>query len=438
MRTLVEFGNGNSQIAVPSPQVLEMKRGSMRSGKVLPLAVVLLAAVAAPRGYAQQAIGAQSGMVHYIEGSVFIGGRLVEHKFGQFPALRKEEELRTEDGRAEVLLTPGAFLRVADHSSVRLLSTALSDTQVEVLGGSVMVECDELLADNHLTLVYQGDNIRLEKHGLYRLDTEPARLRVYDGRAAVQSASGQLTVKSSKEALLGTVLHAEHFNRELADDFLMWSRERSGYLAYASVSAAQSLHSSGRAWTGGWSWSPLLDEFTYLPGGGLVYSPFGYGFISPYLAGLYGYVPPYYYGGGSWGAYPVSPGIPSGPTRGRNTFTPPSRVPVGGGPIGRTPVQTAGSNSGDLRTVPGGMFGRSPAAVSRGGGFGGFERGGGAASAGIFNGGGGYSAPASSGGGYSGPAASGGGGFGGGAAAGGGGRSGGGGGFGGGARSGPR
>src|SRR5215469_17958231 len=109
----------------------------------------------------QQVISAQSGTVQYVEGTVYADGQKVERKFGQFPALRPGDELRTEDGRAEVLLTPGAFLRLSDHSSVRMLSNSLSDTRVEVLTGSVMVECDELLKDNAVSLVYQGNNFQL-------------------------------------------------------------------------------------------------------------------------------------------------------------------------------------------------------------------------------------------------------------------------------------
>ena len=80
----------------------------VRLALLIALAGVGLASIAD----AQQVISAQSGTVHYIEGMVYAGGQLVDRKFGQFPALKAGEELETKDGRAEVLLTPGAFLRV--------------------------------------------------------------------------------------------------------------------------------------------------------------------------------------------------------------------------------------------------------------------------------------------------------------------------------------
>lgn len=285
----------------------------------------------------QQIISAQSGTVQYVEGTVYANGQLVERKFGQFPALRRGEELRTEDGRAELLLTPGAFLRISDHSSVRMLSNSLADTRVEVLTGSVLVECDELLKDNAVSLVYQGETVQLEKRGLYRLNTAPAELRVYDGEAVLQSASGETRLKPGKKASLDGALTAQRFDRKLdIDDFYQWSSQRSSNLAYATISTSQSVLNTGSPWhTGGWMWSSLLDEYTYLPGAGLLYSPFGWGFWSPLYMGYY--YTPVYYGG--------SPATAAG-------------TALGNGKSGRTPPGTAGGGTatnprgGTARPVP--------------------------------------------------------------------------------------
>jgi hypothetical protein len=266
----------------------------------LALLTSLVGASVAGVAHAQSVISAQSGTVHYIEGAVYVGGKPVQQKFGQFPAVKAGEELETKDGRAEVLLTPGAFLRLAENSSVRMLSTQLSDTRVEVLSGSVMVECDQLLPSNSLALTYHGENVRLEKSGLYRLDADRAYFGVYNGEAVIHDDSSQVTLKGGKEANLNGVLQAESFDTKLTDSFYDWSKERSAYLAYASVSAGQSLRSNGftsggLAWGGGWGFSPLLDEFTFIPGTGVLLSPFGWQFWSPYTLGYYPYIAPYYY-----------------------------------------------------------------------------------------------------------------------------------------------
>jgi len=343
----------------------------------LSVSALVAGVLTAGMGYAQQAISAQSGMVHYIEGSVYANGKAVESKFGQFPALRSGEELRTEDGKAELLLTPGAFLRVAEHSSVRMLSNRLSDTRVEVLSGSVMVECDELLKDNALALVYQGKSVQLEKRGLYRLDTEPAQFQVYDGVAVIQSEGGQLTLKRGKATSLDEVLVARNFNPQRYDELYAWNRQRSGSLAYASISAAQTLLDNRTAWTtGGWMWSPLLDEFTFVPRSGLLSSPFGWQFWSPVNLGYY-YTPSYYYPGytsgtGGVGASPSGLRGVSNPSAAATAVLrarPVAVMPTGSGGSGgwQASAPSAGGSSGGNNSGGfSGFSGRSGGSMSSG------------------------------------------------------------------------
>lgn len=324
----------------------------------------------------QQVLSAQSGTIHYIEGPVYVDGQQLRLKFGQFPTLRPGQELRTEAGQAEVLLTPGVFLRIADHSAVRMVDNRLSDTRIEVVGGSVIAECDALLKDNAVTLLYAGNTIHLDKHGLYRVDTAPAQLRVYDGEALVESASGQLTVKRGKETPLNGVLVAEKFNRRMADSFLLWDADRSALLAAVSANASQSLLNNKSSWSvGGWGWSPYYNMYTFVPGGGaMIFSPFGWQFWSPALVSVY-----YPYSNGGYGN--------GGRNSGGSTLT--------GG------VSSGGVSSGGGSSVGGGRVGGA-GPTSGGGGFGGggFSGGGGGGGGARGGGGGGGAAAAPAGGGH--------------------------------------
>src|ERR1700735_3738192 len=58
---------------------------------------------------AQSVISAHSGLIHFSEGSVYLDDQRVEQKTGKFGQMNNGSELRTEEGRAEVLLTPGTF-----------------------------------------------------------------------------------------------------------------------------------------------------------------------------------------------------------------------------------------------------------------------------------------------------------------------------------------
>src|SRR5579864_3030907 len=102
-----------------------------------------LSVLVAGSAFAQQyVISAHSGVVQYVEGTAYINDNQVDPKFGQFPDIKENQVLRTEEGRAEILLTPGAFLRLSENSSIRMVSNKLTDTRIEILTGSAMVECD--------------------------------------------------------------------------------------------------------------------------------------------------------------------------------------------------------------------------------------------------------------------------------------------------------
>src|SRR5262249_8521231 len=130
--------------------------------RMLPLVLAVLGAGSA---WSQSVISAHSGVIHYVEGRVTADGSAVEPKVAEFPDVKPGQSLAAEDGRAEVLLTPGVFLRLAENSSFRMVANQLSDTRVEILTGSALVEVAELLAHNAITLEFRGNQIALLKKG---------------------------------------------------------------------------------------------------------------------------------------------------------------------------------------------------------------------------------------------------------------------------------
>jgi len=98
----------------------------------------------------------------------------------------------------------------------------------------------------------------------------------------------------------GAALKAQEFDtRQYEDDFFRWCALRSGYLSEASVNVARNDIGNGPGWYGpgwvgpGWYWDDGSFAYTYVPGDGIDYSPFGWGFYSPPLV----YNSPYYYDG---------------------------------------------------------------------------------------------------------------------------------------------
>src|SRR5690348_7131968 len=104
---------------------------------------------------AQPVISAKSGMVAKVQGSVFLDNQALEDSATHFPDVKEKQVVRTEDGLVEVLLTPGVFLRMGEHSSVRMISNRLIDTRVELLTGSAVVESDDVAKDTSVTIVCQ-------------------------------------------------------------------------------------------------------------------------------------------------------------------------------------------------------------------------------------------------------------------------------------------
>ncbi len=258
-----------------------------------------LALTGAASVWAQTAISAHSGMIHYVEGEVQLEGQTVEPKFGEFPEVKNGQTTATQDGRAEVLLTPGVFLRLSEDSSFKMISNRLADTSLEVLSGSALIEVDELLKDNSIQVKVKDASVELSKKGLYRFEAEPSRLRVYDGEARVTSGDQTVMARKGRQVDLNGVLVASNFDPKTTDSFYRWASRRSSYIATANVSSARAAGQSGllsSAPYGNWAWNPWYGMFTYLPGSGYGYSPFGWSYYSPYTVG---YLYPGYYGYGS-------------------------------------------------------------------------------------------------------------------------------------------
>jgi hypothetical protein len=247
----------------------------------------------------QTVISARSGLVHYVEGEAWLDNDVIEPKAGEFPEVKEKSVFRTGEGRAEILLNSGVFLRLAENSSIRMISNRLIDTRIELASGNAMVEAAEILPDNAVTIVAGEAMTSIVKKGLYAFDGSPSRLRVYDGEAGVEVAGQTLQVKEGRMiALDGKNLTAEKFDNKAGDELYRWSRHRAEYVAMANASAAHSLQQSGSMWqTSGWQYNPWFGMFTFIPANGILYSPFGYGFYSP-SAVWYAYYPQNYYGGG--------------------------------------------------------------------------------------------------------------------------------------------
>ena len=321
----------------------------MTNPRMVVLSTLALVSAAAIPASGQSVVSTHSGLVYYFVGSVYLGGERLEQKFGRFPDIGEGHELRTALGRAEVLLTPGVFLRMDENTSIRMLSTDFSDTRLELLGGSAILEVTATTAGTAVDLIYKNWQMRAPQEGTYRIDTAPPRIRPYKGEVQVIAGGGAdpVTVKEGEDLPLAEVLVPEASTTYGNDDFKLWAMSRSQAISADNTVAAgivddpNQMDGSGLA-SGGYTYFPMTGIPSLDIG-----APYGLSFWSPYQMTLSAmYFPAYLLYGpmyrgwpsGSWiggtHPYPIRTILPSPigigvrpPRMGPPRTTPP-RIPL--------------------------------------------------------------------------------------------------------------
>jgi hypothetical protein len=213
----------------------------MSYGRVCAVSTLAVAAILAIPANGQSVISTRSGVVHFFEGAVYLGDQPLESRFGRFPTVAEGSELRTAKGRAEVLLTPGVFLRVGEGSTIRMVANALSDTRVGLLAGSVVVDSAEPSPGTSVTLQYKDWNVHFRNKGVYRIDADPPRLWVQQGAAAVSSGNTgkPVSVEEGMYLPFAPVLVPERSIDVPGDGLTDWAKGRSESISADNAITAQ-------------------------------------------------------------------------------------------------------------------------------------------------------------------------------------------------------
>ncbi len=413
-----------------------------RQNSALACGIFLLAArVVTSQTYS---ISERPGGVNYIQGHVFLNDRPLTSGALKETFLNPNDTISTGVGKAEVLLTPGVFLRVGDNTSVRALSVSLVNIQIEVSRGEVIVDVDELLKDNNLRIRDNDATLTIEKPGLYRIIADhPPSAAALAGKMELQYGDRKLEIGKGKEVEISENLQKKNVDPNQQDELYAWSNIRSEYNSAASLQSSRQTYQAlgyGSGFAPGWLWNDMFDAWAWLPYGDFAFfSPFGYGFFGPgavqWAPICYGPVRP---GGGVWkgvGTFlPVVADAHHPPTakptaslrqnqlaramvaRAITGFRTPGGIFI---PTGARVTKSSGigslfshSGGGRVWAGSGGRVTASSISSARAGGGGGFSGGGGHGGGGFSGGGGG--SRGGGGGGFSGGGSHGGGGGGGG------------------------
>jgi hypothetical protein len=253
---------------------------------VLALSLATFGAIA----YGQTANPAGPGTLNYVEGQASIEGQSLTSKSVGNTALQAGQVLATANGKAEILLTPGIFLRLGNDTTAEMVSTDLIHTEIRLEQGRANVEVDQIYPQNTVLIDLKNGQTQLLKNGLYVFDADNSTVRVFDGKAAVypgadlQANIKPIVVKGGHQlALNGEPAKPQDFNKNqaTADPLYKWSSLRSQYLGEANLSLAQQ-YADYPGFYPGWYWAGGPFGYTWLPGDGLFWDPFGFGFYSPF------------------------------------------------------------------------------------------------------------------------------------------------------------
>jgi hypothetical protein len=178
-----------------------------------------------------------------------------------------------------------------ENTAITMTDSSLEHTRIELKYGEVSLEADDPLIsvkNEPVTVAVGSSEVRMVKHGLITINTDTNEVRVLRGSAEVQLSMETAVLKEGTWTKLAAPLKATKFDvRVYTDDLMAWSQKRSADISAANLYAAGTMKGgtkygyTGGPWAGGWYYNSLFDTFTFIPGRGTIWNPWGYGFYSP-------------------------------------------------------------------------------------------------------------------------------------------------------------
>jgi hypothetical protein len=204
--------------------------------RILPLLVI------AGTASAQYVVSTKAGIIQYIEGDVFLGGSPPPLAPDGYPRIENGQSLRTKQGCAELLLSPGAYLRLGENGLLRMEQNTLDDTQLALVQGSALIEVVRQIKGNRIRIRFLTSVVEVKKAGLYRLDAASGELRVYGGAVLVASRNRKATIKTGKMVRLDGDFAPDKFDVDAADSLHEWAARRSFDLFVLSSNTRTQTH----------------------------------------------------------------------------------------------------------------------------------------------------------------------------------------------------
>src|SRR6201988_5390565 len=236
----------------PAPQFLNCESEGISMRKTSSLLVLLTlsvsfilccALVGAAQNREKFVISAKAGGINAITGqaSVHSRGETDWQVLSITDDLDAGDRVRTaSDGRVEILLNPGSYLRLGGNSEVELSDNTLENLEVRLLRGTAIVEATGAGdLDLNINISTPHTKLAIVRHGLYRLNVVPGdatELIVRKGRVILSDShtkvkGGNKVVFKATSVSVAKVTKEEKKNEADVD---AWSKQRAETLAKAN------------------------------------------------------------------------------------------------------------------------------------------------------------------------------------------------------------
>jgi len=310
-------------------------------------------------------ISARAGGVNAVTGRA----TLRPHGNAEWRTLTIKEDLEAGDlvrtgldGRVEMLLNPGSYLRIAEDSEFELADNSLENLEVRLLKGTAIVEVTGA-DDEDLLIGITTPHTRMSivRRGLYRVNVVPGdatELIVRKGRVMLEGSHTK--VKGGNKVVFSSssfsVAKLEKSDKD-SDSVESWSKDRGKLLAKANGQISGRMLNTfatrfGNSWgflgssrrSGFWLFSNSSSCYTFVPYFGGWGSPYG-GYsrsLFPVYGGwrgrpVFGGGRPVFGPSGAGSGGSVGPTRSAGPAAPSHSITTTPRIPMSRGKPGLEP-----------------------------------------------------------------------------------------------------
>lgn len=297
-------------------------------------------------------ISAKAGGINQVTGDVTVRreGAKTERRLMSSDDLESGDIVSTGvDGRIEVLLNPGSYMRVSANAEFELTDTSLDSLVINIHRGNAIVEVAS--ADDikmAINIVTPQSNVLITKGGIYRfnvLPNETTEIFVRKGKLLLGKGVENQVKGGQKVVMRYGRTEVAKFDKKEQDTLDEWSKDRAKMLARANAQlqvrnlyaafrslntwSLMGINTSPGSWLGAWVYNPTYNSYCFFPINGRGWSsPYGYGYTNTgWTGGANPYSPPTSgTGGGATGSGSGNGGGSgsSNPSSPPPTYTPPT------------------------------------------------------------------------------------------------------------------